>query len=413
MSYLSAPKKIAAIAIIVAVLLIPVLLTINDQGVQNALSVFGIGGGAGDLDKYLTGSAKYNDTAVAAAEPATSAAREERRETSAAPARTPEPAVNSGVMDSVRIVSTPKPKPTPTPKWTPEIPATDGKVMIDGLVEEDSVNVLIIGIDRTAYLADTLGIVSISPSAQTVRLIMFGRDLYIGYSDHVKKNLEKLKHTKLPGIYKINNVHNVAKNSEKYTKDIVYNQNRFEKNEYDFLAQVIYEKFDIRVDDFIQINTYGLVKLVDLFGGVRVYVPVTMRYHDPDQNLKINISKGTQVLNGANAEGFVRFRQGYDAKGNLTVMADRTKNQIAFLKAFYEQHAKLSNINKIPMVMDTIKRNIIHSISADDIFTVYGDILTAVAKESYSFESVEFDYGQKRVNGNTYYTIKGILKDEE
>ena len=453
MKNLSKPKRIAALAVIIAVLVVPVYLAFNDQGVQDAISSLGSNSGSGELEKYISGSARYDNVGSAAgsagsgseaglagageggsgdesgsgdgnyngngafAGTGTGASDGDDAFASLNPnsklAQANAQDGGADVIDAFRILPTPKPVPTPTPKWIPENIATDGELLIDGLVEEDSVNVLIIGVDRTAYLADTIGVVSISESKQTVKLIMFSRDLYIGYSEDVVKNLEKLRHNKLPGVYKLNNTYNIAKNTEKYAEDIVYNENRFENHAYDFLAQVIYEKFDIRVDDFVQINTYGLVKLVDTFGGVRVYVPITMRYKDPDQNLNINISKGSQVLNGSQAEGFVRFRQGYDSRGKLTITADRTENQIAFLKAFYEQHAKLSNISKIPDVISTLHKNIVHSISADDIFIKYIDILTAVVNDSYSFESVDFELGDKRINGSVYYYIKNIATKSE
>jgi hypothetical protein len=45
----------------------------------------------------------------------------------------------------------------------------------------------------------------------------------------------------------------------------------------------------------------------------------------------------------------------------------------------------------------------------DDIFTKYVDILTPVVKESYEFETVEFDLNSRRRNGSLYYTIKGVM----
>ena len=409
MSNLSKSKKIAVAAVIIVVIMIPVLLAFNDQGVQDAFGSSVARNGATDLDGYISGRAKYYET-----ETTTEAGRAVNGlpEHKTMPVPTPQSGA-ADVIESVRIVTTPKPVPTMTPKWIPEYPATDGEPLMNGLVEEDSVNVLIIGVDRTAYLFDTIGIVSISKEKQTVKLIMFSRDLYIGYSEDVMANIEKIRHNKLPGEYKFNNTYNVAKNTEKYAEDVVYNDNRFENHAFDFLAQVVYEKFDIWVDDFVRINTYGLIRFVDLFGGVRVYVPVYMRYNDPDQNLNINISKGTQWLNGTQSEGFVRFRQGYDSKGRLSITADRTKNQIAFMKAFYEQHAKLSNINKIPEVLDTIKRNVIHSISANDLFSVYIDLLTAVVNDGYELQSVEFKLKDKRINGSNYYIIERLLEDGE
>ena len=414
MSNLSVAKKIAVAAVVVIVLMIPVILAFNDEGVQNALGILGVQSAAGDLDEYLVGDAKYNHSEDAAESPLTSF--HETAEPQTAPSHTMLPG-NTNIIAPVIAMSTPKPSasavPSQSPKWVPVNPATDGEVIFDGLVEEDSINVLIIGVDRTAYLFDTIGVVSISREKKTVKLIMFSRDLYISYSEPVLRNIEKIKHNKLPGEYKFNNAYNVAKNTEKYADGIVYNDGRFENHAFDFLAQVVYEKFDILVDDFVRINTYGLIRLVDTFGGVSVYVPVYMRYNDPDQNLNINISKGTQRLNGTQAEGFVRFRQGYDSKGNLSVMADRTTNQIAFMKAFYEQHAKLSNVDKIPQVLDNLKRNIIHSITADDIFTQYIDVLTDVVNESYDMQSVNFKINSKKFNGSTYHVIEGILTGEE
>jgi len=415
MSNLSTPKKIAVILVIVIVMMVPVLLAFNDQGVQDALSSLGPQNRASGPDDSVIGNARYNeaaDTADAAdsADAVTGQGRASYREPKPheAPAHTPKPG-GANIIDPIKIVPTPTPIKTPAPKWVPEYPATDGELLASGLVEEDSVNVLIMGVDPTANLFDTLGVASVSRDAQTVRLVMFSRDLFIGYSDEVLANIKKIKHDKMPGEYKINNTYNVARNTEKYNEGIVYNDNRFENNAYDFLAQVVYEKFDILVDDYVRINTYGLVRLVDTFGGVRINVPVTMRYSDPTQNLNIHIQKGTQVLNGSQAEGFVRFRQGYDGNGNLSVNVDRTSNQIAFMKAFYEQHAKLSNIGKIPDVISNLRRNIHHSFSADDIFTVYVDILTAVVNDSYEFESVEFKYGTRRVNGAIHHIISEVV----
>jgi len=407
MSNLSKPKKIAVILVIITVLMVPVLMAFNDQGVQDALFALGGQNGPSISETQTTGNAKYNNAETGQGKDADAGPQK-----TFAPAQTAKPSGAMDVIESIKAEPAPTPEPTPTPKWAPVNIATDGEQLAEGLVEEDSVNVLIIGVDRTAYLADTLGIVSISKDKQTVRIIMFSRDLYIGYSEDVMARIKKIKHDKLPGEYKFNNTYNVARNTEKHSEGVVYNDNRFEHYAYDFLAQVVYEKFDIWVDDFVRLNTYGLVRLVDTFGGVRVHVPMTMRYHDPDQNLNINISKGTQVLNGSQAEGFVRFRQGYNSNGELTVMADRTQNQIAFIKAFYEQHAKLSNISKIPDVISNLRKNIIHSVSADDLFIKYVDILTAVVGESYEFETVGFEYSTRRVSGSIHEIINEIIMPE-
>ena len=295
-------------------------------------------------------------------------------------------------------------QPLELPKWKPMFPASDGKMIKDNLVEEDSINVLILGLDREAYLNDTIGVVSISKEKKSVRLIMFPRDTYIGYSEEVIRGIKKIGHASLPGEYKINNVYNIG-NHLKTVSDAQYNKGKFKENGFDFLAQVIYEKFDIIVDDYVRINTYGFIRLVDMFGGVKVYVPVRMLYDDPLQNLHINLSKGTQVLNGTQAEGFVRFRESNEGVGNK-VYADRTANQVAFLKAFYEQHGKLSNIGKIPELISLLKKNVVHSVGVGDVLTKYMDILKEIVNDNYVFESVAFETELTRINGSSYMVIK-------
>ncbi|MDR3120389.1 MAG: LCP family protein [Clostridiales bacterium] len=399
MTNLSRPKFFVACAVILIVLLIPAYVAFNAQnGAEDGTgAVASTGGGLAD------GSEDGQGEGGAAPPPegmAWAAA-----DGGAGPAATPSHAPVIFIEQARPAAPTASPAPTATPKWVPEHMATDGELIRDGLVAEDSTNILILGIDRTAHLADTVGVVSFDRTGKTVKLIMFPRDIYIGYSDEVQADNAAIHHAKLPGEYKINNVYNVAKNTEKIS-DVVYNRNKFGVRGFDFFAQVIYEKFDIEVDDYLQINTYGLVKLVDTFGGVSVYVPTYMRYHDPDQNLNINLSKGMHNLNGTQAEGFVRFRQGYGSSGKIEIYSDRTQNQIAFLKAFYEQHAKLKNISKIPQILDLLKKNVSYSVSADEVFTKYIDILTEVVNEAYTFESVSFETDDKRINGSLYMTIK-------
>ena len=63
--------------------------------------------------------------------------------------------------------------------------------------------------------------------------------------------------------------------------------------------------------------------IVDALGGVEMYVPTRMYYSDPTQDppLYIDLYEGWQTLDGAQAEGVVRFRNTYQAgdigRGNV------------------------------------------------------------------------------------------------
>lgn len=64
-------------------------------------------------------------------------------------------------------------------------------------------------------------------------------------------------------------------------------------------------RYRCRLYGAIQIPAFK--RLVDAVGGVEVYVPQNYHYDDPTQNLYIHLEKGTQLLNGKQAEGLVRF----------------------------------------------------------------------------------------------------------
>jgi anionic cell wall polymer biosynthesis LytR-Cps2A-Psr (LCP) family protein len=53
-------------------------------------------------------------------------------------------------------------------------------------------------------------------------------------------------------------------------------------------------------------------RMVDVLGGVEIYVPRDMKYTDRAGGLFIDLKKGRQTLDGYQAMGFVRFRKGDD-----------------------------------------------------------------------------------------------------
>jgi LCP family protein required for cell wall assembly len=111
---------------------------------------------------------------------------------------------------------------------------------------------------------------------------------------------------------------------------------RFNKPYVDFIADIIEEVFAIHINDHAYVKVNGFRNIVNYFGGVNVYVPVLMNYSDPAQDFKVYIEKGNQHLDGTEAEGYVRFRQGYDENGVFHNYGDifRKENQNRFIKAF-------------------------------------------------------------------------------
>lgn len=119
------------------------------------------------------------------------------------------------------------------------------------------------------------------------------------------------------------------------------------------LVEEIQELLDVKIDYYLIFDTEMVHELVDAVGGVEIEVPMRMKYDDPTQDLHIDLQKGLQVLNGKQAEMFVRFRHNNDmtvgySMGDL----DRTKVQQTFIKAFAKTALSASNITKYPELIN-------------------------------------------------------------
>lgn len=272
------------------------------------------------------------------------------------------------------------------------------------LVSDSDRNVLLIGEDAYSGNYDTIIIASISEKNKKIQLFNFPRDIYIDYSDEILKKLKE----KSPALYnakgfqKINAAHTVGARIE-YKKGT----GRFGDSNFDFLADLIEEVFGITVHDYAYVNTKGFREIIDLFGGVEVYVPVRMKYDDPVQNLHIDIEKGRQFLNGEQAEGFVRFRQGYDENGVFKNYSDqfRKENQNEFLKEFFKQHVNIKNLGKVDDLIKLLNRNVLTSIDDTKKISSYVSMLGKALTGKYTQESsiVECE-DTKKING-VYFDI--------
>jgi len=102
-----------------------------------------------------------------------------------------------------------------------------------------------------------------------------------------------------------------------------------------------------RPDIYISVEYEAFVRMVDAVNGVEVYVPFHKRYEDPTQNLSINISAGRQVLDGAQALNFARFRM---ASPGFRAITDyqRIENQHQIIRALFDELLSPRTILRIP-----------------------------------------------------------------
>ena len=109
---------------------------------------------------------------------------------------------------------------------------------------------------------------------------------------------------------------------------------------------------DVPIDRYIRVTTDAFTELVDLVGGVEVFVPYPMQYEDKTQNLKIDLEAGRQILTGEQAEQFARFRK--DNYGDI----GRVQRQQILLKALRQRITSPTIIPRIPQAMGLLEKHI-------------------------------------------------------
>ena len=190
-----------------------------------------------------------------------------------------------------------------------------------GVRKEKFVTILLIGRDKVALNTDVLMLMSYDTANNKVSMMSIPRDTMVNVSRKNKK---------------INSA---------------YSQGG--KANLDELMAEVESVVGFRPDFHLIVSVDGFVELIDEIGGVTVDVPVDMYYSDPEQNLKINISKGVQTLDGYDAMGFMRFRATY-ARGDL----ERIDMQHKFIDAFMEKLVSPKTFTKIQDLAEILVKNV-------------------------------------------------------
>jgi polyisoprenyl-teichoic acid--peptidoglycan teichoic acid transferase len=120
----------------------------------------------------------------------------------------------------------------------------------------------------------------------------------------------------------------------------------------------------VEIDRYVRVSTDAFRELVNLLGGVRVYVPKDMQYQDKTQNLNIDLKAGWQQMNGDQAEQFARFRK--DDFGDI----GRVQRQQALLKAMREQVSNPLTIARIPSILKSMEKYIDTNLTFEEMLAL-------------------------------------------
>ena len=99
------------------------------------------------------------------------------------------------------------------------------------------------------------------------------------------------------------------------------------------------------VDYFVKINYKSFPRIVDILGGVDIYVEKRLHYNDYSGKLFINIPAGQQHMDGKTALGYVRFR--HDPLGDI----GRVKRQQNFIDIMMKKIKTPSILPRIPAIV--------------------------------------------------------------
>ena len=130
-------------------------------------------------------------------------------------------------------------------------------------------------------------------------------------------------------------------------------------NGIDALRSHVKKLIGFDVDCYAVVDLEAVIEVVDLMGGVYFDVPFEMNY---DDGPVIHLQPGYQLLDGYNAIGLCRYRNGY-VNGDL----ERIEVQHQFLKAAAEQFISLGNIPNIGKVTKILAENTDTNLTAANI----------------------------------------------
>lgn len=232
------------------------------------------------------------------------------------------------------------------------------------------INVLLLGIDdgdvdnpEVAKRTDAIILASFDPVTKEVALIAIPRDTRVKIPGHT-------------GYDKAN--HAYAYGGAKLAKKMVATN------------------LGVPVNYYILVDWQGFIEIIDLLGGIDIHVENSMKYEDPYANLKIDLERGYQHLDGHQAGEYVRFRA--DELGDI----GRVQRQQKFLKAVVEQVFALETITKLPSILSTIHERVETDMNIMDMGRAINSFKSFSAS-AVKFEMLPGDFAT--VNNVSYWQI--------
>ncbi|MGE5707836.1 MAG: LCP family protein [Bacteroidota bacterium] len=227
-------------------------------------------------------------------------------------------------------------------------------------------NILIMGSDRTQNESDTYGrsdtllLVGLDPAKGKINLLSIPRDTMVTIPGH--------------------------RGHDKVNAALAYGGP-------DLAMKTVSEFLGVPIDYWIRLKLDGLIHLVDLLGGVKVFVEQDMTYTDRTGGLKIRIPEGWRDMDGSEAHQYVRFR--HDAMGDI----GRVRRQQHFMQAVMEKLLQPGTILRYPQLVNGVMQNVQTNLTSVQLLQ-YANWARTVDKRRIRMVMLpgEFSAGRTRVS---------------
>ncbi len=149
----------------------------------------------------------------------------------------------------------------------------------------------------------------------------------------------------------------------------------------------------------LHINYYAIASvaifddLINTLGGVNYPVPVNMEYEDEEQDLKIDLKKGTQDLDGSDTIDMLRYCS--------DSYSDRMLRNVQFLRTMVEKYTQSSYKEDAAKLFNSVFEYLVSNFEEDDLIK-YMD--TIYSYSSYEGKVLTFPGDFKADGKETYFS---------
>ena len=108
----------------------------------------------------------------------------------------------------------------------------------------------------------------------------------------------------------------------------------------------------VSIHQYVTVDMQTFSDLIDVLGGIDIYVEDDMNYDDAEDGTTIHLKQGYQHLSGEQAQQYLRYRS--PELGDV----GRVQRQQKFVRALYREVLQAKTITKLPAIADIIRNRV-------------------------------------------------------